>query len=543
MDCTVVVVTLLFLVAVGRANAEIHRDEKGVVFEFPPPLSKVDYGRENRTVRRGSISIVFQGLRDVDCDILEFAKRTYQKEWFFPNRPPSPTAGGMKLIVKTDGPCPPKDSYPPADMNEEYYLRVPPSGDATLEADEVWGILRGLESFSQLIFQSRNSYFLRTATVHDWPEYPLRGLMLDTSRHYLPKREILRELDLMAQNKLNLFHWHIVDSQAFPYVSKKYPHLSEKGAYSPNHVYSKSVVQEILDHAKMRGIRVMVEFDTPGHMGAWKGELGLLAECRDGQGHVIPSNIIDPSLDRNFAFLKNFFNEILSVFPDKFIHLGGDEVDAWLECWRSNPKIRDFMQQKMFGDNTTLLEDFYFDKLQDVITELVGADKDARMVFWEEVFRYNNPNPRAIAQIWSGLNSASWNQLLAQFTAAGHEVILSAGWYLNYISYGDDWKNSIDATYYVDPRGFNGTEEQKKKVLGGIACAWAEFIDATNLESRVWPRASAVAERLWSNPKDTTSADDAWPRLHEHSCRMISRGFRAQPINGPSFCPVEFGEL
>lgn len=122
-------------------------------------------------------------------------------------------------------------------------------------------------------------------------------------------------------------------------MSKKYAHLSERGAYSPNHVYSKSVVQEIIDHAKMRGIRVMVEFDTPGHMGAWKGELGLLAECRDHTGHIIPSNIIDPSLDRNFAFMKSFFNEVLSVFPDKFIHLGGDEIDAWTSCWLSNPKV------------------------------------------------------------------------------------------------------------------------------------------------------------------------------------------------------------
>ncbi|CAD5228340.1 unnamed protein product [Bursaphelenchus okinawaensis] len=513
--------------------------------EVWPHPQKAEYGKENRTIRRGSIMISWQGIRDVDCDILEFVKRTYQKDWFFPNRGPAASPGGLKLIIRSDAKCPEKDEYPQQGMNEEYYLRVPVAGDAVLEADEVWGILRGLESFSQLIFQTRGAYFVRTAIIHDWPEYTVRGIMIDTSRHYIPKKIILRQLDIMAQNKFNLLHWHIVDSQSFPYVSKKYPHLSERSAYSPSHVYNKNTVQEILDHAKMRGIRVMVEFDTPGHMASWKGELGLLTECHDTNGHSVMSNIIDPTLERNYAFLRNFYDEILSVFPEKFIHLGGDEVGFWKSCWLTNPKIRDFMLHKGFDENTTMLENYYYDRLQDLVTDIIGVDKDARMIFWEDVFQYNNPFPKAVAHIWYSASEKARNDALHRYTAAGHEVILSSCWQLNYVNYGSDWKDEGSKSgqfYYCDPRGFSGSEEQKKLVLGGIVGLWGEFIDGTNIESVLWPRASAVAERLWSNPKQTTDADRAWPRLHEHRCRLVARGYRASPINGPDFCINEYDD-
>lgn len=224
---------------------------------------------------------------------------------------------------------------------------------------------------------------------------------------------------------MNLLHWHIVDSESFPYVSRKFPHLSERGAYSPHHVYSRSDVQEIIDHARMRGIRVMAEFDTPGHMGSWKGELGLLAECRDLQGQLVPSNIIDPTLDRNYIFIKNFFDEVLSVFPERFIHLGGDEVVAWIECWKSNPKIAEFMQRK--GLNTTGLENYYYGKLQDIIADLLGMDKSAKMVFWQEVFQFNNPRPNAIAHLWQFSDEALPGEI-SRLTSNGHEVIVSSYW-------------------------------------------------------------------------------------------------------------------
>ncbi|KAI6191492.1 Beta-N-acetylhexosaminidase [Aphelenchoides bicaudatus] len=498
-----------------------------------PLPQKIKYQNENRTIRKGAVSIIFEDPKQGSCDILDFARRTYEREWFFPNRAMiNKTPNSFRLIITLHSKCPEKNEYPQQNMSEEYRLVVPPSGDATLEADEVWGVLRGLETFSQLIFQKNGQYYVRAVDIHDWPEYPVRA-----SRHFLPKSTILRQLDIMAANKFNLLHWHIVDSQSFPYVSKKFPNLSEKGAYTQQHIYSKSAVQDILDHARLRGIRVMVEFDTPGHMGSWKGQLGLLAECKDQMGHVVPSNLIDPSFDNNYKFLKSFFDEILSVFPERFIHLGGDEVSFWLECWKGNPKIRDFMERKGMGDNFTQLEDYHYGKLQDLMRELFGNDETARMIFWQEVFQFNNPYPNAIAHLWQ-LSEDDLKKSIQDLTSKGHQVIVSSGWYLNYIQYGKDY----DKYYYHDIRNFNGTEEQKKMVLGGIAAVWGEFINSANVETVLWPRASAVAERLWSNIKSTPSADDAWPRLHEHSCRLTQRGFRMIPLNGPDYCPTEFEE-
>ncbi|MED6257252.1 hypothetical protein ATANTOWER_016422 [Ataeniobius toweri] len=123
---------------------------------------------------------------------------------------------------------------------------------------------------------------------------------------------------------------------------------------------------------------------------------------------------------------------------------------------------------------------------------------------------------------------------MSKVTAAGYTTILSAPWYLDYISVGQDWQKY----YKVEPLNFNGTEEQKKLVIGGEACLWGEYVDATNLTPRLWPRASAVAERLWS-AKEVTDIGDAYSRLSVHRCRLVVRGIPAEPLS-PSFCPHEY---
>ncbi|KAI1714009.1 glycosyl hydrolase family 20, catalytic domain-containing protein [Ditylenchus destructor] len=508
-----------------------------------PLPQKIHYGGQNRTLRRDGISFQFRGIRDVDCDILNFARNTYLKEWFFPWRDASTSVGSLIIVIHLHSKCPRLDEYPQEGMDEEYRLRVPFTGDATLDAQEIWGVLRGLETISQLIFYTQGSYFIRTATIHDWPEYSVRGIMLDTSRHYLRKNLILRQIDLMAQNKMNLLHWHIVDMESFPYVSKRFPNLSKAGAFTQKHVYTRNTVEEIIKYARLRGVRVMVEFDTPGHMSSWDGQFQLLAECRNATGHFKDSAMIDPTLEQNYQFLEDFFKEVFETFPERFIHLGGDEAGFWTEdCWGRNPEIQKFMRDHGLL-NITMLENFYFSRLQNIINRLMGADPARRMVFWQEVFTNNNPDPKAIVHIWQSATPAQRAKDIAAATTAGHKVILSACWYLNYIDYGSDWKEGRYQLYYCDPRAFKGTYQQKQLVLGGIATMWGEYVDGTNLESRLWPRASAVAERLWSSPTQTTDADVAWPRLHEHRCRLIARGFRAQPINGAGdYCPSEWDD-
>ncbi|KAK6048235.1 glycosyl hydrolase family 20, catalytic domain protein, partial [Cooperia oncophora] len=208
---------------------------------------------------------------------------------------------------------------------------------AVLSANEVWGALRGLETFSQLIFQpKKNQYRIRTASIRDKPRFPHRGTLIDTGRHFLSLSIILQHLDVMSQNKMNVLHWHIVDSESFPYTSVKFPNMSLKGAYTQAHIYSIADIKKVMDYARLRGIRVIPEFDTPGHSGSWGTSIpNLLSQCYNSEKKIdqLP-NIMDPTLPANFKFLSEFFSEALSLFGDKFMHFGGDEVEEDMhKCW------------------------------------------------------------------------------------------------------------------------------------------------------------------------------------------------------------------
>jgi hexosaminidase len=430
----------------------------------------------------------------------------------------------MSLTVDLLSPC---ERFPSLEMDEKYDLVVSTSM-SRLSSHSVWGILRGLETFSQLVYENGEGTFQINATViHDFPRFGHRGVLLDTSRHFLPKKVIMQNLDAMAYNKLNVFHWHIVDDQSFPYQSRDYPDISDKGAYDPyTHVYSQEDIAEIIEFARLRGIRVIPEFDTPGHSESWgPGQPGLLTPCyKDGKptGNFGP---IDPTKQSTFDFLKGFMKELTEVFPDKYTHLGGDEVS--FSCWQSNPNVQAFMTQMNFSTDYSKLEQYYMQHLLDIV-----GSYDHDYIIWQEVVD-NGCKVRSdtVVHVWKG----GEDKELAKVTAMGYKTILSSCWYLNYISYGTDWTKY----YACDPHNFNGTQAQKDLVFGGELCMWGEYVDATNVISRIWPRGCAVSERLWS-AESVTDASAAAGRFEQMRCRMVARGLNAEPANGPSFCPYEY---
>uniref|UniRef100_A0A452TNJ8 Beta-hexosaminidase subunit beta n=1 Tax=Ursus maritimus TaxID=29073 RepID=A0A452TNJ8_URSMA len=399
------------------------------------------------------------------------------------------------------------DLYPSITSDESYTLAVE-GPVAFLKANRVWGVLRGLETFSQLIYQdSYGTFTVNESNIIDSPRFPHRGILIDTARHFLPIKTILKTLDAMAFNKFNVLHWHIVDDQSFPYQSVAFPELSNKGSYSLSHVYTPNDVRTVIEYARLRGIRVIPEFDSPGHTQSWgKGQKNLLTPCYNGPKQSGTFGPINPILNSTYCFLSQFFKEVSTVFPDQFVHLGGDEVE--FTCWESNPEVIAFMKKKGFGRDFQRLQSFYIQKLLGIVSTV---NKGA--IVWQEVFDdHAKLNPGTVVQVWK---NEMYPVTQAAVTAAGFPVILSAPWYLDWISYGQDWRNY----YKVDPLDFDGSQEQKKLVIGGEACLWGEYVDATNLTPRLWPRASAVGERLWSQ-QNIKDLEDAYDRLTIHRCRM-----------------------
>ncbi|XP_032379706.1 beta-hexosaminidase subunit alpha [Etheostoma spectabile] len=460
-----------------------------------------------------------------ECSVLDAAFKRYFSLIF-----PDYTSGNGVLRFSGDKPftveirvdhadC---DSYPNENSSERYNLSVS-AGQASLNADTVWGALRGLETFSQLVYQDDvGTYFVNKTEIDDFPRFQFRGILLDTSRHYLPVQAILRTLDAMAYSKFNVFHWHIVDDPSFPYQSRTFPDLSSKGAFHPmTHIYTQSDVRRVISHARLWGIRVLPEFDSPGHTQSWgKGQSNLLTPCYRGSTPSGTFGPVNPVLPSTYQFMARLFREVSSVFPDSYIHLGGDEVD--FSCWKSNPDVRAFMQKMGFGGDFTKLEAFYMEKIVNITSAL-----NKTSIVWQDVFDYHERIPMdTVLHIWKG-TPASYKEELSRMTKAGMRVLLAAPWYINHIAYGQDWRNY----YTVQPLNFSGTEEQKKLVIGGEVCMWGEYVDATNLTPRLWPRASAAAERLWSDEKQTSSVDEAFPRLQDFRCKLVRRGIRAEPLH------------
>ncbi|XP_060891421.1 beta-hexosaminidase subunit alpha isoform X2 [Labrus mixtus] len=422
---------------------------------------------------------------------------------------------GVEISVDRDD-C---EGYPSEDSSEKYNLTVS-AGRASLNAQTVWGALRGLESFSQLVYQDDfGSYFVNKTEIEDFPRFQFRAILLDTSRHYLPVQTILKTLDAMAYNKFNVFHWHIVDDPSFPYQSRTFPDLSAKGAFHPmTHIYTQSDVRRVISHGRLRGIRILPEFDSPGHTKSWgKGQSDLLTPCYNGG---IPSGTfgpINPALPSTYTFMATLFKEVSSVFPDSYIHLGGDEVD--FTCWRSNPDVRAFMQAMGFGGDFTKLEAFYMENIMNITSALNKTN-----IVWQDVFDYHERRSSlSVVEVWK---EGCYLCEVRRVAKAGLKVILASPWYLDQPGPTHNW-----ARYYtVWPLAFKGTEEQKKLVIGGEVCMWGEYVDATNLMPRLWPRASAAAERLWSDEQQTSNVDKAFPRLQEFRCKLLRRGIQAEPL-------------
>ena len=394
------------------------------------------------------------------------------------------------LVVQTERPG---AVIPSLNEDESYSLEVTDK-QARLVAPTVVGALRGLETFLQLLEGDRQGFYLPAASIRDQPRFPWRGLMIDIARHYQPPEVLKRNLDAMAAVKLNVFHWHLTEDQGFRVESKKFPKLHLMG--SDGFYYTQDQVREIIAYATERGIRVIPEFDIPGHATSWlvgHPELGSAPgpykiERRAG----IFEPALDPTRDQTYKFLDGFLGEMAALFPDAYMHIGGDENEG--KQWDRNPQIQAFMKEKGIKDNHALQA--YFNVRILKLLQKHGK----KMIGWDEILQPELPRD-VVIHSWRGTAA------LAEAARKGYDGILSNGYYIDLIF-------PTSQHYSADPLPADSTltPEEAKHVLGGEATMWSEWVSPETIDSRIWPRTAAIAERLWS-PRTVTDVDDMYRRL------------------------------
>jgi len=380
--------------------------------------------------------------------------------------------------------------------DESYTLRVS-SSRVVLKAPTPVGVLRGLATLFQLIEKHDDGSYIPAVWIKDEPRFPWRGLLIDVCRHWIPMEVIKRNLDGMAAVKLNVLHWHLSEDQGFRVESKSFPKLHEMG--SDGNYYTQEQVREILDYARDRGIRIVPEFDMPGHTTAWFVGYPELASSPGPfaiERHWgVRDPCMDPTQEETYAFLDTFIGEMAELFPDDYFHIGGDEVNG--KHWDSNPDIVDFKKQKDMKNNHDLQA--YFNKKILAIIQKHGK----KMIGWDEIFHPDLPKD-VVVHSWRGPKS------LAQAAREGYMGILSNGYYLDHIL-------SAAQHYRVDPLGGDAaelTEEERALILGGEACMWGEFVVPETIDSRIWPRTAAIAEKFWS-PQSVSDVEDMYRRLEK----------------------------
>ena len=474
------------VIAQNTGNSELVAARRNLM---PVPASIA--WRDGRLPITKSFSVAFSGQTDERLKnyVFRVLRRLEGRTVLeIPREPAAASSAALLIETSSTG-----NAIPRLGDDESYKLEVTPI-QVKLASQTTVGAMRGLETLLQLLEGDGNGFYFPAVSISDKPRFPWRGLMLDSARHYMPMEVIKRTLDGMAAVKLNVLHWHLTEDQGFRVESKKFPELHLNG--SDGLFYTQNEVRDIINYAAERGIRVMPEFDMPGHATSWlvsHPEIGsapgpYTIERRPG----IFDPTLDPTNEKTYELLEPFFAEMSGLFPDAYMHIGGDENEG--KQWNANAQIQAFMKQKGIKDNHEL-QTYFNTRI------LKFLQKNGKiMMGWDEIFQPSLPKD-VVIHSWRG------QKALADAAKQGYQGVLSNGYYI-------DLAFPASQHYVVDPLPADTTltAEEQRRVLGGEATMWSEWVSPETVDSRVWPRTAAIAERLWS-PREVTDVDDMYRRL------------------------------
>lgn len=461
-------------------------------------------------------------------------------------------------------------------VDESYTLDISEgSGFIEISAETVYGVLHAFTTLQQMIINDGNGNLIveQPVSIQDAPLYPVRGVMVDSGRNFISKKKILEQIDGMALSKLNVLHWHIIDSQSWPLEIKAYPEMTED-AYSPNEIFSQDTLREVISYAAARAVRIIPEIDMPGHASSGWGQIDQdLLTCQNSwwsnddwplHTAVEPNpGQLDILNNKTYEVTGKVYKEVADIFPDNWFHIGGDEL--FLNCNNFSSRAVEFFDSgKTMGD----LYQYWVDHA------IPNFRKQANKTFimWEDVVL--SSAVAATGSVPKDIILQAWNnglEHISNLTDAGYKVIISSsdfvyldcgfgGWVGNDPRYnvmanpnatdgspnfnwgagGGSWCAPYKTWQRIYDYDFtlNLTDTQKSLVQGAIAPLWSEQVDDVVISQKMWPRAAALAELVWSGNRDKNGnkrTTELTQRILNFREYLVANGIQAAPLM-PKYC-------
>lgn len=439
--------------------------------------------------------------------------------------------------------------------DEGYLLDVSPNSIKII-ANTKTGIVYGMQSLFQTLPQIRTNAALEVPCVKilDYPRFKWRGMHLDVCRHFFGPDLVKEYIDLMAAYKFNTFHWHLTDDQGWRIEIKKYPKLTSVGAWRADRTgfswsdcqptqpgeassyggyYTQQQIRDIVAYAKERNITIVPEIEMPGHSAAAIASYPWLSCTQQPQstitGGVYPpgfQTVYDVSNDSVFTFLENVLTEVMQLFPSKYIHVGGDEVDK--TPWKNDPRCQALMK-KLGYTSEDQLQSYFIERIEKF---LIAHHR--KLIGWDEILE-GGLAPEATVMSWRGEDGG------IKAAKMKHDVVMTPGTplYFDHYQAGPAGEpeaiggfNSLKMVYDYNPVPKELDSTDAKYVLGAQANLWTEFIPTVRqVEYMVLPRMLALSEAVWT-PKEDKNYDNFYHRLQNQ--------FKAFDEKGLNYCPGNF---
>lgn len=438
--------------------------------------------------------------------------------------------------------------------NEGYVLKVTPSG-ILLQANTKAGIIYGIQTLLQTLPAIRTNALLQVPCMEitDYPRFAWRGMHLDVCRHFFGPEFVKEYIDLMATYKFNVFHWHLVDDQGWRIEIKKYPKLTEIGAWRVDHTdkvwgdrpqakpgepatyggyYTQEQIKDIVAYAAARNITIVPEIEMPGHVASAIASYPYLSCTQQPQLPLTGGDYTGMSSnycagnDSVFIFLENVLTEVTALFPSKYIHIGGDEVDK--TSWKHCPKCQARMKALGLQDENEL-QSYFIKRIENFV-----ISKHRKIIGWDEILE-GGLAPQAAVMSWRGEAGG------IEAARMKHEVVMTPGkpCYFDHYQAGPAGEplaiggmNTLKNVYDYEPVPEELSAQEANYVMGAQANLWTEFITTPeHVEYMVLPRMLALSEVLWS-PKASRNWESFNARLHYH--------FTSFGQKGQHYCPGNF---